>query len=297
MNPKKQQPAKTASFFDGVRKSSLSPLEAFLGNGLFYDKGVSAMDKGQYKTVKEVCALTGLTGKHLYYFHHENVVRAVAYANYSVEGNDGYKLYDDAAVEKLQQIALFYQLGLKRNEIRDLMLAPDYDSNLVLKTLLEMERAKETRIERHIAALEYLELVGIKHGNAGGLRGISLEELGQALLSWKEIHLPENADRIPIETFERDLAGLISELGALTEEGLHSRQGAETIGKLFDLGRQYLGQGGPPFILTLFLSVLGEGELAQAIHGRITDTQVRAVIRYVADHPELYEKCSEYVMP
>lgn len=60
----------------------------------------------QYKTVKEVCALTGLTGKHLYYFHHENVVRAAAYANYSVEGNDGYKLYDEAGVEKLQQIAL-----------------------------------------------------------------------------------------------------------------------------------------------------------------------------------------------
>ena len=50
-----------------------------------------------YKTVKEVCALTGLTAKHLYYFHHENVVRAAAYANYSVAGNDGYKLYDDAA--------------------------------------------------------------------------------------------------------------------------------------------------------------------------------------------------------
>lgn len=76
---------------------------------------------GQYKTVKEVCALTGLTGKHLYYFHHENVVRAAAYANYSVEGNDGYKLYDEAGVEKLQQIALLYELGLKRNEIRDLM--------------------------------------------------------------------------------------------------------------------------------------------------------------------------------
>lgn len=78
-----------------------------------------------YKTVKEVCALTGLTGKHLYYFHHENVVRAVAYANYSVEGNDGYKLYDEAGVEKLRQIALYYQLGLKRNEIRDLMLDPE----------------------------------------------------------------------------------------------------------------------------------------------------------------------------
>ena len=30
----------------------------------------------QYRTVQEVCALTGLTGKHLYYFHDENVVRA-----------------------------------------------------------------------------------------------------------------------------------------------------------------------------------------------------------------------------
>ena len=74
----------------------------------------------KYKTVKEVCALTGLTGKHLYYFHHEKVVCASAYANYSVAGNDGYKLYDDAAVEKLRQIALYYRLGLKRNEIRDI---------------------------------------------------------------------------------------------------------------------------------------------------------------------------------
>ena len=105
-------------------------VEPFSGNALYYPRGIGTME--QYKTVKEVCALTGLTGKHLYYFHHENVVRAAAYANYSVEGNDGYKLYDEAGVEKLQQIALLYELGLKRNEIRDLMLAPGYDFQLTL---------------------------------------------------------------------------------------------------------------------------------------------------------------------
>ena len=94
-------------------------LEAFSGNALYCERGMLPMNK--YKTVKEVCDLTGLTRKHLYYFHHEKVVRAVAYANYSVEGNDGYKLYDDAAVEKLQQIALYYQLGLKRDEIKDII--------------------------------------------------------------------------------------------------------------------------------------------------------------------------------
>ena len=93
-------------------------LEVFSGNGLYSSREVPTLRK--YKTVKEVCALTGLTGKHLYYFHHEKVVCASAYANYSVAGNDGYKLYDDAAVEKLRQIALYYRLGLKRNEIRDI---------------------------------------------------------------------------------------------------------------------------------------------------------------------------------
>lgn len=136
---------------------------------------------GQLKTVKEVCALTGLTGKHLYYFHHENVVRAVAYANYSVEGNDGYKLYDEAGAEKLQQIALFYQLGLKRNEIRDLMLAPDYDSTLVWEKLLDRKRAERKQIDWQIEALDYLRKTGVQNGLAGILRGRSLEELGKML--------------------------------------------------------------------------------------------------------------------
>ena len=131
-------------------------LEAFSGNALYCERGIPTMNK--YKTVKEVCELTGLTRKHLYYFHHEKVVQAVAYANYSVYGYDGYKLYDDAAVEKLQQIALYYQLGLKRGEIRDIMLDPHYDSNMVLETLLAIEHAKKATIERHIAALNYLKL-------------------------------------------------------------------------------------------------------------------------------------------
>ncbi len=96
----------------------------------------------QYKTVKEVCRLTGLTRKHLYYFHRENVVRATAYANYSVEGNDGYKLYDEEAVGKLLYIALYYRFGLKRNEIRDMMLDPCYDQQDALRMLFRKELIK-----------------------------------------------------------------------------------------------------------------------------------------------------------
>lgn len=140
----------------------------------------------KYKTVKEVCALTGLTGKHLYYFHHEKVVRAAAYANYSVEGNDGYKLYDDAGVAKLRQIAVYYQLGLKRNEIRDLMLDPDYDMDRALDHLLQQEREKERRIMRNIAALECLSQIGFKNAIASISGEIRLEKLGQMLLTGQQ---------------------------------------------------------------------------------------------------------------
>ena len=40
-------------------------LEAFSGNAIYLRRGMSDMNK--YKTVKEVCDLTGLTRKHLYY--------------------------------------------------------------------------------------------------------------------------------------------------------------------------------------------------------------------------------------
>lgn len=150
-------------------------VEPFSGNALYYHQGMRQMDG--YMTVKEVCALTGLTGKHLYYFHHEHIVRAVAYANYSVEGNDGYKLYDEAGVEKLRQIALFYRLGLKRNEIRDLMLDPDYEVGQVLEKLLAQKKTEKEKIDQQIRILNYLKRIGIQNGLEDVLKGCMSEAL------------------------------------------------------------------------------------------------------------------------
>ena len=223
----------------------------------------------KFKTVKEVCALTGLTGKHLYYFHHENVVRATAYANYSVEGNDGYKLYDEQAVEKLQQIALYYQLGMKRNEIRDMMLAPGYDSNKVLDTLLAREEEKQIQINRNIAALNYIKLTGTKNGLVGILNGTSLAELGRRRL--EEQNVPISLEK----TFEEKLHSLISELDDTDQpdrvlERLFARNGA---GEFF-------------YLLGIFVGAVGEG---MAAHG-IKPIYGKKALRYLAQHPEVYAK-------
>lgn len=267
-------------------------LEAFSGNALYSRRGMPTMNK--YKTVKEVCALTGLTRKHLYYFHHEKVVRAVAYANFSVEGYNGYKLYDDTAVEKLQQISLYYQLGLKRDEIKKIMLAPNYDSNMILQTLLAMELEKKTHIERRIAALEYLTLAGTKNGVSGALRGISLDELGRTLLaiqktSEEDISSHTLADE-HVDRFAREFSELIAEFSQISETMLSSSSGALLIQKMFDLGNRFFGSESSPFMLGLFMSVLGEGSIAQCITDQLTPAHGRAVVQYMIDHPHIYDR-------
>ena len=272
-----------------LAESALPRLEAFSGNALYCGRGMSTMNK--YKTVKEVCALTGLTRKHLYYFHHEKVVQAVAYANYSVEGYDGYKLYDDPAIEKLQQIALYYQLGLKRDEIRDIMLTPSYDSNLILKTLLTIEREKKVHIERNIAALEYLTLAGTKNGVNGSLRGMSLDELGSTLLAIREAAADQPNREIPYghaEIFAKEFAKLIAEFAQFDSTALITSAGSEAIRRIFDLSNTSLGEDSSPFILGLFMSVLGEGSIAQGITEMLTPAHGRAVIQYMIAHPETY---------
>lgn len=234
-------------------------VEAFSGNGLYCIR--EGPGTGKYWTVKEVCALTGLTGKHLYYFHHENVVRATAYANYSVEGNDGYKLYDKQAVEKLQHIALYYQLGLKRNEIRDLMRAPDYDSNAVLEQLLERTRERQKALEKQILGLEYIRLTGTKNGLAGLPGEADLEGLGEAL---------------------KEAIGLPFQLPA-TQAGEASR--------LLSSGayEQLFGTDNTPvfwYALGLSLCALGEGTAA----GEIPADRGKAALCWLSQHPDILRR-------
>lgn len=239
----------------------------------------------QYKTVKEVCALTGLTGKHLYYFHHENVVRAAAYANYSVEGNDGYKLYDEAGVEKLQQIALYYQLGLKRNEIRDIMLDPAYDSRLALDALSRRKQSERAQIERQIAALEFLKKVGIQNGIAAILDSLSRNapEDGAS-------RLQDACPQAPVGTPETQqlaasISPLLEDLRRLPENLLSAPMGQALIGSLFRTGEECLGADGKALVLGIFATAAGGGTLA--VSSELTPAQGRAGMQYFAEHPEL----------
>ena len=232
----------------------------------------------QYKTVKEVCALTGLTGKHLYYFHHENVVRAAAYANYSVEGNDGYKLYDEAGVEKLQQIALLYELGLKRNETRDLMLAPGYDFQLTLTELYGRKEREIEKIKFQMGAMDYLRMTGIHNGLAGVLRRCSLEALGRCLIDQREDTREGFPDSERMRQFDVKLPQLLLKIRELPKTEQNSAQEMAYIRELVELSRECFGESGKPFLIGLLVGAAGEGELGKRVKDTLAPKQAVEIL-------------------
>lgn len=272
-----------------LAKEVFPRLEAFSGNALYCDRGILTMNK--YKTVKEVCELTGLTRKHLYYFHHKKVVQAVAYANYSVEGNDGYKLYDDSAIEKLQMIALYYQLGLQRREICNLMLDPNYDSDSALDTLLVSKCEKKRAIERQIAAIEYLKLTGSTNKVLTLLKGMSLEELGKAILihqcdtqaEWPHLSLGESS----LDTFINEFIGLVEKLMQLDSAELHTQAGDKIIGQILATATKHLYTDGLPFVLGFFVSATNLRSTTIDPDNHLTTVHTNAVIQYYINHSDL----------
>lgn len=62
-----------------LTKEVFPRFEAFSGNGLYCGRGMPTMKK--YKTVKEVCDLTGLTGKHRYFAYHPKLFEQLSEAS------------------------------------------------------------------------------------------------------------------------------------------------------------------------------------------------------------------------
>lgn len=250
---------------------------------------------GKLWTVKEVCALTGLTGKHLYYFQHNGIARAARFANYSVEGHDGYKLYDDAGVAKLQQIAMYYELGLKRNEIVALMKAPDYDMNRALDELKTMMEEKRSRLERHLAVIDQLRVTGTRNGLLNMFNQISLEELGRNTVECAKAPIRDIwSDTIgdqEILAFQVSMDPLLSELCSMESDALSAGKGMALMEEMFHQATLRLGLLGYLLLFGIFLSAVGEGnlknELAEEFSVALTAEQGRAALQYIKQDAQL----------
>ena len=89
------------------------------------------------KTVKEVSMITGVSIRTLRYYDEIGLLKPTELTE------SGYRLYDNKALEKLQEILFFKELEIPLIDIKKIMDTPNYDKEQILimqKRLLEQKR-------------------------------------------------------------------------------------------------------------------------------------------------------------
>lgn len=103
------------------------------------------------RTISQVAELTGISTRTLQYYDEIGLLQP------SKLTESGYRLYDDEAMQKLQQILFFKELGFKLKEIKEILQKPDFDKIKAFKRQKELLLLKRNRTDRLIQLLSRLE--------------------------------------------------------------------------------------------------------------------------------------------
>ena len=107
-------------------------------------------------TVNEVSKLTGVSIRTLQYYDSIGLLSPAEYTE------AGYRMYDDTALERLQQILLFKELEFPLKEIKTIIDAPNYDRNKALEQQIELLTLKKEHLENLINFARGIKLVGVR---------------------------------------------------------------------------------------------------------------------------------------
>ncbi|MBS5064921.1 MAG: MerR family transcriptional regulator [Hungatella hathewayi] len=100
------------------------------------------------RTVKEVSQLTGISVRTLHYYDEIGLLKP------SKTSEAGYRLYDDKALETLQQILFFREFDMPLAKIKAIMENPNLDRNQLLISQKSILLLKKERLERIICSIE-----------------------------------------------------------------------------------------------------------------------------------------------
>lgn len=92
------------------------------------------------KTVKDVSKITGISIRTLRYYDEIGLLKPTKLSN------SGYRLYDNKALEKLQEIMFFRELEIPLIDIKRIMENPNYDKEQILLTQKQLLEKKRNRL-------------------------------------------------------------------------------------------------------------------------------------------------------
>ena len=187
-------------------------------------------------TVREVSRLTGISVRALQYYDEIGLLPPTRYTE------AGYRLYDDAALERLQQILLFRELEFPLKEIRRILESPAFDRNKALEQQIELLTLKREHIDNLILMARNVRLTGGSSMEFEAFDKRKLEEYAaRAKASWgatpeyREFE-KKSSGKSPAELQQAGdgLMALLAEFGAMKDKPAGSPEVQAQTAKLRD---------------------------------------------------------------
>lgn len=107
-------------------------------------------------TVNEVSKLTKVSIRTLQYYDKIGLLKPTNFTQ------SGYRLYDDTALETLQQVLLFRELEFPLKEIKQIIEQPDFDRKRALEQQIEMLTMKKEHLDNLINFARGIKAIGGK---------------------------------------------------------------------------------------------------------------------------------------
>ena len=142
------------------------------------------------RTVKEISEVTGISVRTLHYYDEIDLLKPTE------KSEAGYRLYDDKALETLQQILFFREFDIPLKQIKEMMEHPVLDKKQILQMQRKMLMTKKERVERLIASIDNI----LKGENEMDFQVFDKGEIEEMYQSMAE-HMSEEQKAIFIERY------------------------------------------------------------------------------------------------
>ena len=188
------------------------------------------------KTVKEVSHLTGVSVRTLHHYD------AIGLLKPTQVTDAGYRLYDDAALQRLQNILLFRELQFPLKEIKTILDSPGFDPMQALSQQIRLLELRRAHLDHLISHAREIQEKGAINMDFSAFDTTEMDRYAaDAKAKWgktdayKEFE-QKTAEKTPaqMQTTGDALMGIFAELGAISHLSPASEEAQALVAKLQD---------------------------------------------------------------
>ena len=219
------------------------------------------------KTVKQISSLTGVSVRTLHHYDSIGLLKPTAVTE------AGYRLYDDDALHRLQQILLYRELGFPLKDIQALLDAPEDVRRKALDDHIRQLDAKRQKLQDKISMAAIMKITEVNNMDFEQFDAKKMDDYSaQAKTLWGKTEAyreyqvkSQGRSKETDRALGDDLMGLFRELGTMRDQTADSEAVQAWVKKLQGFISEHYYTCTKPILMGLGQMYAGGGSMTENI--------------------------------